>query len=292
MRYSRGVLGEKYITSTTILFVELVKLAISCVMISLNRELDQPLFQYFKHLIKSSAKMAVPAIIYFAQNFLLFVALENLDAATYSVMQQLKILTTALFYVLLLRKHLSFKKWRALLLLLLGVILVQDISSSCTPSSGKNNIKGVVAVLVITTLSGFAAVWFEKMLKGTQELSLWDRNFQLAFHSVIVALVGILLDASIVYEYGFFYDYSIVTVLVILFSAFGGLLVSLVVKYADNILKGFATSIAIILTSILNYFLFNGQLGLVFSIGTLIVIISIIEYNEEESTVTKPVLVY
>ena len=37
-------------------------------------------------------------------------------------------------------------------------------------------------------------------------------------------------------------------------KAFGSLVIAAVIKYADNILKGFATSITIILSSILFYF--------------------------------------
>ena len=40
-------------------------------------------------------------------------------------------------------------------------------------------------------------------------------------------------------------------------NATGGLLVAMVIKYADNILKGFATSLAIILTSVVAVFLFG-----------------------------------
>ncbi len=37
-------------------------------------------------------------------------------------------------------------------------------------------------------------------------------------------------------------------------QAVGGLIVALVMKYADNILKGFATSLSIVLSSVVSYF--------------------------------------
>jgi UDP-sugar transporter A1/2/3 len=38
-------------------------------------------------------------------------------------------------------------------------------------------------------------------------------------------------------------------------KALGGLVIAAVIKYADNIMKGFATSISIILSSIASYFI-------------------------------------
>jgi UDP-sugar transporter A1/2/3 len=58
---------------------------------------------------------------------LLFIALSNLDAATYQVTYQLKILTTALFSVLMLGKRLDMLKWVSLLALMIGVCFVQVI---------------------------------------------------------------------------------------------------------------------------------------------------------------------
>lgn len=70
-------------------------------------------------------KVGVPAVIYTLQNFLLYVALEHLDAGTYMVTYQLKILTTALFTVLMLKRRLSVIQWFALALLAGGVAIVQ-----------------------------------------------------------------------------------------------------------------------------------------------------------------------
>ena len=72
-------------------------------------------------------KLLIPAGLYTLQNNLLFIALSNLDAATYQVTYQLKILTTALFSVLMLSKKLDSIKWISLVILMFGVSLVQVI---------------------------------------------------------------------------------------------------------------------------------------------------------------------
>lgn len=55
----------------------------------------------------------------------MFMAITYLDAATFQVTYQLKILTTALFAVLLLGKRLQWLQWVSLVLLMAGVALIQ-----------------------------------------------------------------------------------------------------------------------------------------------------------------------
>lgn len=235
---------------------------------------------------RDTLKVAVPAIVYYIQNNLIYVGATHLDAATAQVTYQLKILTTAIFSVFLLKKSLSKIQWVALLILFTGVALVQlvQLNSNSKSASGQSPLMGFLAILCACFLSGFAGVYFEMILKGSSEVSLWIRNIQLASFAVPFGLIQVFItDYSIVSEKGFFFGYTALTWTVILLQAQGGLLVAVVVKYADNILKGFATSLAIIISSVVSVFLFNFEITFQFVIGTLLVISSIFLYSKQPS---------
>lgn len=75
-------------------------------------------------LLFSSAAMAVPAFLFLAMNLLSFVALERISASSFTLIQQTKIIFTALLSRALLGKILSPSRWRALLSLLLAVLII------------------------------------------------------------------------------------------------------------------------------------------------------------------------
>lgn len=57
-------------------------------------------------------------------------------------------------------------------------------------------------------------------------------------------------DGNKIRENGFFYGYNLIVIMCIALQAFGGLVVAAVIKYADNILKAFASSLSIIISVI------------------------------------------
>jgi UDP-sugar transporter A1/2/3 len=69
-------------------------------------------------------KLAIPSGLYAIQNNLLFIALSYLNAATYQVSYQLKILTTALCSVFMLGKKVQKHQWFSLCMLAIGVAFV------------------------------------------------------------------------------------------------------------------------------------------------------------------------
>ena len=79
---------------------------------------------------------------------------------------------------------------------------------------------------------------------------------------------------------GFFYGYDVVVLIIIMLQSLGGILVAVVVKYADNILKGFATSAAIVISCIVSVYLFDVTLSVQFIFGTVLVMLSIYLYGK------------
>ena len=137
-------------------------------------------------------QVMVPSAVYLIQNNLLYVAASNLDVATYQITYQLKILTTAIFAVTMLNKKLISTQWLSLLILIAGVAMVQlsDVkeSKSSANVAEQSKVVGFTAALSACCLSGFAGVYFEKILKGS-DVSVWMRNVQLALLSVPMGLI-------------------------------------------------------------------------------------------------------
>jgi hypothetical protein len=109
MRYSRTIPREPeqplYLASTAVFVMEMMKFFICCAVI-LYQSGGDLLGELNRHVIQAPMevlKLCVPSLLYCVQNNLLYLALTNLDAATYQVCYQLKILTTALFSAILLQ---------------------------------------------------------------------------------------------------------------------------------------------------------------------------------------------
>lgn len=255
-------------------------------------------------LSNESWKLAIPAVLYTLQNTLQYLAVSNLDAATFQVTYQLKILTTAIFSVLMLGTSLSPRKWVSLLLLIVGVSIIQVPQHTTVPAmedakvwprtfeelrklgsiaaakiarsasyegieadrvaeaTHMNSRVGLIAVLVACALSGLAGVTFEKILKtssSAKNTTLWVRNCQLSFWSLFPSLfIGVIWkDGDAISKTGFFAGYNWVVWMAILFQAAGGVIVALVINYADNIAKNFATSVSIVLSCVASAYFFD-----------------------------------
>jgi len=245
-------------------------------------------------LLKNSSKIFVLAAIYGAMNILSFVALQYIGAGEFTICAQLKIMTTAWFSVMILKTTLSSTKWRALALLVLGCILVaspnlkQNNDGTEDQNAAYLQLLGYAAVLTEVCLSGFASIYFEKVIKSTNEvITIWERNFQLGFYSIIM-YGGIILYEGSTSTRTPWSNWSMLTFLVAALGAIGGLLVAATLKYADSILKTLAAAGAIVLSTILGYIFLDGPLDLITCIGGITTIIAIANYTFDN---TPPLIV-
>jgi UDP-galactose transporter len=218
-------------------------------------------------------------------------------------MVQTKLVVTAVVSVLLLGRHYSLRQWACLVIISISVALVTLEETRATDTPTKSNaqifflesndplIIGLIAVALSCLMSAFAGVYFEKILKTETKdpPTIWMHNIQLAFCSVVIALL------QQVSRHDFFFEKSeesgknppfqhgftpLVWCQVFLFAG-GGLLVSAVIKYADNVLKGVAIGISVLLSTVASMFLYGTSITPLFNVCAFATIAAVYFFSNE-----------
>jgi len=264
-----------YTSSVAVLLAELMKLPICLTIIAWDtggiRGMVRSVWQEVFVNWRDTLSMAVPALCYSLQNLLFFVALSHMTAPAYQLWSQTKTLCTALFFVTYLKGQLRWNQWLSLALLSAGVGWVQGGDAASASAS----LLGIGAVLASSILSGFANVYLEKRIKR-QDTTIWVRNVQLGLFGIPQCASLLLADRGRISSLGLFAGFGPQVWGVVALKALGGLLVAAVVKYADNILKTFATALAIMLTCVFTPSAITPR----FIQGVAVVLLSLPLYND------------
>ncbi|BGO95896.1 hypothetical protein JCM10020v2_007623 [Rhodotorula toruloides] len=205
-------------------------------------------------------KLAVLAALFCFQGNAQYVASGNLSVPLFQLAYQLKIPATAMCSVILLNRTLSRQQWAALFILTFGVGLVQlfsvtsssSVQAAAAAASAANSAKseagssldalavhhdgapnqalGLAAVVAACMSSGFASVYFERILKvastpsssspnsshdsshalsldrSFRQTLLWIRNIQLSMFGLVVGFPVVLWEmrgclGALDYEY-------------------------------------------------------------------------------------------
>lgn len=123
-------------------------------------------------------------------------------------------------------------------------------------------------------------MYSEKVIKGTnnEQTHLWVFNLQLAAFSILIGIAGVVFQGEVTLDSAFD-GYTKLTLLVIVMQAFDGLVIALVMKYADNILKGFATSLALVFTAAISLSIGDFMPTELFLVGAMCVILATTLYS-------------
>ncbi|CAG0899787.1 unnamed protein product, partial [Darwinula stevensoni] len=144
-----------------------------------------------------------------------------------------------------------------------------------------NTLKVALPSLIYVLQNNFYQVTYQLKILAAAMFTVTMLNRRLSPGIAIVQLSQeeSRKDAGQIMEEGFFVGCDAYVWFLIVLQAVGGLIVAMVLKYADNILKGFATAIGIVFSCLASYFLFHVPLTGLFLLGAGIVIVSVFMYS-------------
>ncbi|XP_020963377.1 CMP-sialic acid transporter 4 [Arachis ipaensis] len=190
----------------------------------------------------------IPAALYLVKNLLQYYIFAYVDAPGYQILKNLNIISTGVLYRIILKKRLSEIQWAAFILLTAG----------CTTAQ-------------LNSKQYWQAIIKKRPSRNINVQNFWLYIFGMGFNAIAI----LVQDFDAVMNKGFLHGYSRITVLMIFNHALSGIAVSMVMKYADNIVKVYSTSVAMLLTAVVSVYLFGFHLSLAFFLGTTVVSVAI-----------------
>ena len=269
---------------------------------------------------------AVPALLYTVDNNLIFLILEYLDPAEMSILWNFKIVTTAVLFRIFFGRSLSLLKWAAVLLLFFGVFSSQstkldmarvaivsgqdicgndmNVTAPDAPHPAAEHhdyLKGVILVLVGTTITSLAGVYTEWVLKHHRKVNFFKQNMISGAYSVVCNFFAFLLihPASTLSTMTTqaasatpspFARWNAYTWLLPFAQASFGLVTSSIFKYLNNILNVFKNATSMLIISLVSWALFDFHMTIAFVTGFAIVVLALLIYNVDAETVANALL--
>ncbi|KAH9505126.1 hypothetical protein Btru_059619 [Bulinus truncatus] len=214
---------------------------------------------------------ALPALCYTINNNLAVFMQTQMDPATYVVLGNLKIVTTAMLYKIIIRNTVALE------------------GKSLALSEIHITFLGLATLLCYCFISGFAGVFTEYILKKHLELSVFYQNILLYLFGVLFNFVCWIIQAhqktvaTNQNYFNIFEGYSVFTWTVIISQAVTGIIFSLIMKYNNNIVRLFIIATAPLVTTALSYYFFELQINGDFIVSALFILIAAVSYNYNQN---------
>ncbi|KDO56574.1 hypothetical protein CISIN_1g016767mg [Citrus sinensis] len=256
----RCIRGEVIVT-TSVLTCELAKAIFGLIFMAKEGTLKKLSSQWT--FVGSLTASGLPAAIYALQNSLLQISYRNLDSLTFSMLNQTRIIFTALFTYIILRQRQSMQQIVALSLLILAAVFlcIGEGSSKLSSSGDPDQILfyGIVPVLVASVLSGLASAlcqWATQVKKHSSYLMTIEMS--IVGSLCLLASIAKSPDGEAIRQHGFFYGWTPLTLIPVISNALAGIVVGLVTSHAGGVRKGFVIVSALLVTAMLQ-FIFEGK---------------------------------
>ncbi|KAG8477114.1 hypothetical protein CXB51_030740 [Gossypium anomalum] len=280
---SKRFTRREVIVTSSVLICEIAKVVCAIILMAKDGSIKRLAKEWT--LMGSLTASGLPAAIYALQNSLLQISYRNLDSLTFSMLNQTKIIFTALFTYIILRQRQSIQQIGALFLLIMAAVLLSigEGSSKASSTDDPEQILfyGIVPVLVASVLSGLASAlcqWASQVKKHSSYLMTVEMS--IVGSLCLLASTSKSPDGEAIRRHGFFYGWTPLTLIPVVANAVGGILVGLVTSLAGGVRKGFVIVSALLVTAMLQ-FLFEGKPPSVYCLVALPLVISSISIYQK-----------
>ena len=297
---SKNELGKIPYSSTSVNLCSEALKCLFCILATLSSRIfsSSPSPPRQKLSMRETLFFSLPALLYMIDNNLSFTILQYLDPATLSVVWNLKILTTAILYRMILKRILSHLQWLSIILLLFGIITTQGHHLEQATAHDNNHQKnddinnqnyyimalGLVGIAV--TLSSLAGICCEYALKKRPDISFVQQNIYFCGYGILFNGIAVLVKDGI---YSIFDGFTEITMIIIGITSCSGLLVGYMFKALDNIAVVFSHAESMMLTALVSFFFFQFKIHVEFVCGVGVSIIAMYLYdcNPENLVIKK-----
>lgn len=253
--------GYDYVVMGVTLLAECSKLLISSVMYAC---LPASQRTHTQVVMRDIMQFAVPALVYAANNNVMFVIMSYTSSTSFQILSVFKTVFTGLLFRVVLKRSLSGVQYASIILLASGAAVAHlpgpgdaaecgSGDASGEPPSSNTAWIGDLLTIMSCVMSAFAGIYSELLLKkdgGRHSLHL--QNIMLYFWGVVFNSVAIAIrDHKTITTNGFFHGFAPLVWLLVANNAFNGLVISAVLKLADNIVRVFAHAAAMLFTMML-----------------------------------------
>jgi len=283
-RYTRSG-GNAHEIHHMLLVTEILKFGLSCGMEYINS--NGKVYQSIKiHVIDKPwdcAKIGFPALLYYGQNYAISASFAFMSVLLFQMIFQWKLLATVVLSTFLLKRQYKVQQLICMVVLCIGVSILAMYDND-TMASLSSPLSSAMLVLYACLCSSVAGVYFEKILKENtgQEVSVWMRNMQLAWFSILISTAHALISSS---PKPLLYGFTYWVWLQIFLLGIGGLLVAVVLKYTSAVTKGLATNISIVISVFVASVIWGSRLlTFDFAVASAMVLTGVYVFNNPTQT--------
>ncbi|KAF1315063.1 Cmp-sialic acid transporter 5-like, partial [Globisporangium splendens] len=292
-------------SAALVIACELCKLAIACLVLVSSGDFFKLVKSW--ELKQSLRASGLPACTYAMQNVLVQISYQHLPPIVFNLINQTKLLWTALFVFALLGTKFSRQQCGAMVVLLAAAVLLSLAKESGNGKGAGRAAEvsfelGLLPVLVASILSGFGAAITQRSMQ-IQKRDLALVTIELSVYGSVFLVLPMLwsaisplsassdsLEEPLSSWASLWEGCDAFTLIPVVTNAFGGLLVGTVTKHVGGVLKSFALICGIAFTAFVESYVYGAVLPMEVYVAAALVAFSLFLYSSypyKEAVPTK-----